>query len=91
MAENNKKKYFKKKDGNIPVKKRTNTAAPVLKVIPPHNGPLFKYIMSQESANLTLETRKGDDFKMSVQDYLCKFVNDEYGLLGYCIEVNVSI
>lgn len=55
-----------------------------------HNGPFIEYTMSKESASDILNNRKGSDAKMQAHDYLCKFVNEECGILGYCIRVIVK-
>lgn len=47
----------------------------------------FKYKMSKTMAKDLLSTRKGEDTKMHPQKYLCKVVNEEFGLRGTCTEV----
>ena len=47
----------------------------------------FKYKMSKTMAKDLLSDRKGDDAKMHPQQYLCKVVNECFGLKGTCVEV----
>jgi hypothetical protein len=47
----------------------------------------IEYKMPIEMAKALLKDRKGDDAKMRPNDYLCKIVNEQYGLKGYCINV----
>lgn len=47
----------------------------------------YKYKMSKVMAKDLLSNRKGEEAKMHPQDFLCKVVNEEYGLKGTCIEV----
>ena len=47
----------------------------------------FKYKMSKTMAKDLLSTRKGEEAKMHPQQYLCKVVNEEFGLRGTCTEV----
>lgn len=47
----------------------------------------FKYKMSYATAKELLRQKKGEDRSLSNQAYLCKTVNETYGLLGTCIEV----
>ena len=46
-----------------------------------------EYKMPKEMASRLLEDRKGNDSKMRPNDYLCKVVNEEFGLKGYCTHV----
>ena len=48
---------------------------------------LIKYKMPATLAREYIKSRKGADTRMNQNDFLCKIVNEEYGLLGYCIEV----
>ena len=50
----------------------------------------FTYRMSKECANDILKARKGDDFRMSPQQFLCQYVNEQYGLLRKVDEVTFS-
>lgn len=47
----------------------------------------IEYRMSKTMAKELLKTRKGDEFKMNPNDFLCKIVNETFGLLGYCTKV----
>ena len=38
-------------------------------------------------AKTYLKDRKGSDFKMDANDFLCKVVNDNFGLKGRCVKV----
>lgn len=46
-----------------------------------------EYQMDAHVADSYLKARKGDDKKMRPNDYLCKVVNEEYNLRGYCVKV----
>ena len=48
---------------------------------------LIKYKMPAALAKEYIKSRKGAEARMNQNDFLCKIVNEEYGLLGYCIEV----
>jgi hypothetical protein len=48
---------------------------------------VFKYEMPNEMAKLYLKERKGSDVKMDANDFLCKVVNDNFGLKGRCVKV----
>lgn len=47
----------------------------------------YKYKMSKRMEKDLLLSRKSEELKMHPQKYLCKVVNEEYGLKGTCIEV----
>ena len=48
----------------------------------------IEYKMSHEQAQTLLKARKGDEeLRMHPQQYLCKVVNEQYGLIGNCIKV----
>lgn len=47
----------------------------------------FEYKMPIEIAKEFLKARKGEEKKMHPNDFLCKIVNEQYGLLGNCIRV----
>lgn len=52
--------------------------------------PLYdeiEYEMPKEMVKQILATRKGDERNMQVQDFLCKVVNEEFGILGNCVKV----
>ena len=38
-------------------------------------------------AKAYLKYRKGSDLKMDANDFLCKVVNDNFGLKGRCVKV----
>lgn len=42
----------------------------------------IEYKMPREMARIILKERKGTDAKMKPNDFLCKYVNEQYGLLG---------
>lgn len=52
----------------------------------PYEGNI-EYEMNKEMAKQILATRKGTDQNMHPQDFLCKVVNEEFGLKGYCVRV----
>jgi len=80
-----KENYVKKKKNGNQKKKAEYAKAPEI-----HFGPTLEYKMSKASAKFLLSNRKGPDAKMSENDFLCKVVNDECGLLGYCVRVIIS-
>jgi hypothetical protein len=41
---------------------------------------MFEYKMSKAMADEVLKNRKGDDKKAQNQDYLVKYVNEQFGL-----------
>lgn len=47
----------------------------------------IEYKMPEKMAQTYLKMRKGDDAKRNPQEYLCKVVNEEFGLKGYCVKV----
>lgn len=46
-----------------------------------------EYKMPREMAKELLKNRKGTDIKMNPNDYLCKVVNESFGLLRHCDNV----
>lgn len=54
----------------------------------PYYGNI-EYEMSKQLAKSILDTRKGTERNMPPQKFLCQVVNDEFGLKGNCIKVNV--
>lgn len=48
---------------------------------------VFKYEMPNSMAREYLKDRKGSDAKMDANDFLCKVVNDNFGLKGRCVKV----
>ena len=51
----------------------------------------IEYRMSAEMAREILRNRKGEDVNMHPQAYLCKYVNEECGLKGYCTLVTTTL
>ncbi len=51
----------------------------------------IEYRMSAEMAKELLKNRKGEDTKLRPQEYLCKYVNEECGLKGYCTLVTTTL
>jgi hypothetical protein len=47
----------------------------------------IEYKMPMEMAQAYLRAAKGDEAKMNRNDYLCKVVNEEFGLKGLCVNV----
>ena len=47
----------------------------------------IEYKMPERMAQEYLKSRKGDDAKMRPNDYLCKVVNENFGLKGHCVKV----
>lgn len=47
----------------------------------------IEYKMPELMARELLKNRKGDDAKMRPNDYLCKVVNENFGLKGHCVKV----
>ena len=50
----------------------------------------ISYTMPEGVAKDLLAQRKGDEKKMQPQAYLCKIVNEQFGLKGNCISVIVE-
>lgn len=47
----------------------------------------IEYKMPNALAVSILKSRKGTDQNMNPQEYLCKVVNEEFGLKGECVKV----
>ena len=47
----------------------------------------IEYKMPEQMARELLKTRKGEEQKMRPNDYLCKVVNENFGLKGHCVKV----
>ena len=47
----------------------------------------IEYKMPEQTARELLKMRKGEETKMTPNEYLCKVVNEQYGLLGCCVRV----
>jgi hypothetical protein len=43
--------------------------------------------MPEAMARELLKNRKGDETKMRPNDFLCKVVNENFGLKGHCVNV----
>ena len=52
----------------------------------PFEGDI-EYEMTKELAKQILATRKGPDQNMHPQQFLCKVVNEEFGIKGNCARV----
>ena len=50
----------------------------------------YEYIMPQAYATEILKLRKGEEKNMRPQDFLVKYVNEEYGLLRTCTKVTLK-
>lgn len=57
-------------------------------VLLPRNETPLEYRMSKILAADLLKKRQGEDKKMKPNDYLCKIVNQQFGLRGTCIYVH---
>lgn len=53
-------------------------------------GEPIEYKMSQAMADFYLDGRKGDDKKMNPVPFLCKVVNETFGLKGNCVNVIIG-
>ena len=47
----------------------------------------IEYKMPDKMARELLKERKGEEAKMRPNDYLCKVVNEQFGLMGHCTKV----
>lgn len=47
----------------------------------------IEYKMPKEMAQALMKIRKGEELKMNKNEYLCKVVNDNFCLKGYCVNV----
>lgn len=93
MAEMKKKRFKKKNTETINLKtsvepKNINFKKPKLMDMQGKSG-FIRYQMPKEMALGLLRAREKEEKKMDIQEYLCKIVNDHYGLKGYCVEVLV--
>ena len=52
----------------------------------PYEGAV-EYEMSKQMAKEILATRKGADQNVPPQDFLCRVVNEDFRLKGYCTRV----
>ena len=53
-------------------------------------GGFVEYKMSETMAKDLLAQRKGDELKMRPVEYLCKIVNERFGLKGVCNNVIID-
>ena len=49
-----------------------------------------EYKMPRAMAQQLLKNRKGEDTKMRPNEFLCKVVNENFGLKEYCVKVTQS-
>ena len=47
----------------------------------------IEYKMTELMAEELLKTRKGDEFKMTENEFLCKVVNETFGVKCNCVRV----
>lgn len=47
----------------------------------------IEYKMPEEMAKAYLKMRNMKESKRNAQEYLCKIVNEEFGLMGHCTRV----
>lgn len=47
----------------------------------------IEYKMPKQMAQEYLKLRKGEEQKMRPNEYLCKVVNENFGIKGYCTNV----
>ena len=55
-----------------------------------NKGKNIKYKMSKEMVNFYLKNRNGEDKKKHPQEFLCKIVNEEFGIKGVCTKVIID-
>lgn len=51
-------------------------------------GGYIEYLMPTAMAQAILDERTGADVNKDPQKYLCELVNEQYNLLGYCVQVS---
>lgn len=54
------------------------------------NIGMYEYKMSSVMAKELLREKKGDDKKLQNNAYLCKVVNEQFGIKGHCNRVIVG-
>lgn len=69
-------------EGEIIMTKERNS------VVLPRNEKPYEYRMSQILAKELLKNRRGEEKKMKPNDYLCKIVNEQFGIAGKCVYVH---
>ena len=52
-----------------------------------NNNDGFEYRMSKAMVKTLMAKRKGTDANLSNQKYLCKCVDEEFGIKGHCVRV----
>ena len=90
MMENkdNKKKKTNNKKYYAPKKKIKEIVPIVLPDLWPEGKVgAIEYHMPTEVADDLLKNRKGADLKMAPQAFLCKYVDEQYGLMYRCVKV----
>ena len=50
----------------------------------------IEYKMCEATAEAILNGRRKAEMKMRPQDYLRNYVNEQYGLRGYCVNVVIN-
>lgn len=90
---NSKVKFPKRKGNSLSTKKTLEYQhQPIPKSVEEwcgHRG-LIEYQMSKGMAEDILGNRFGKEKNINHQKYLCDFVNDQMGLIGYCIKVVIA-
>jgi hypothetical protein len=51
----------------------------------------MEYNMSEKMAKALLAARKNEDRKLRPQEYLTKYVTEQFGILYTCVKVNTSL
>lgn len=54
-----------------------------------HRG-LIEYQMNQATADDILALRKGKEKGIDPQKWLCDYINEQEGLIGYCVKVVIA-
>lgn len=52
---------------------------------------MSEYNMTEAMAKEILKDRKGEEKRMDAQEYLCKYVDENCGLLHPCAMVKISL
>ena len=90
MAKNNNKKFNNKKDKKLSLAKQLEKRSlPTPKTWEEWGGHrgLIEYHMSHKDAEDILLLQKRETKKVDPQKWLCDYVNETFGLIGYCIKV----
>lgn len=85
------KKPVKKTYNNKNQKKKNKTWTPILLPDLWPNGKVgaVEYRMPESVAKDLLKSRKGPELRMEPQLYLCKYVDEQCGLLYRCVKVTL--